>query len=144
MSEPKPTIGRAIDQIVEALGAFDEGDQRTILSTVCAHLKITLGVAASPVGTRMTSGEENRAGVSSDIQRTHDPKKHGEDIRTLKDQKQPSSARQMACLVAYYLLEHAPETERKAAITTADLEKYFKQANFKLPTKLEQVLVDSK
>ena len=66
------------------------------------------------------------------------------DIRSLKTQKQPNSARQMACLVAYYLQDLAPEEERKNSITTADLEKYFKQANYKLPTKLEQVLVDSK
>ena len=66
------------------------------------------------------------------------------DIRRLKEEKKPNSARQMACLVAFYLQEHAPTTERKDTITTADLEKYFKQAGYKLPEKLEQLLIDCK
>lgn len=48
----------------------------------------------------------------------------------------------MACVVAYYLAEIATGDERKDVITTADIEKYFKQARFKLPTKLEQLLID--
>jgi hypothetical protein len=61
-------------------------------------------------------------------------------IRDLKEQKQPESSNQMAALVAYYLSEIAPETERKPAINASDLEKYFKQASFKLPQKIPQTL----
>ena len=68
----------------------------------------------------------------------------GLDIRTLREQKKPDSARQMACIVAYYLLEHAPESDKKHTITTGDIEQYFKQAGYKLPTKLEQLLIDCK
>jgi len=50
----------------------------------------------------------------------------------------------MACLVAFYLQEQAPEGESKATVTTADLEKYFKQASFKLPDRMEAVLSDAK
>jgi len=50
----------------------------------------------------------------------------------------------MACLVAYYLQEHAPDAERKQAITTADIDKYFKQAGFKLPQRSPQLLPDTK
>jgi hypothetical protein len=50
----------------------------------------------------------------------------------------------MACLVAYYLQEHAPDSERKQAITTADIDKYFKQAGFKLPQRSQQLLPDAK
>lgn len=50
----------------------------------------------------------------------------------------------MACLVAYYLQEVAPEGERKDFINSADLEKYFKQANFKLPQRVQQVLPEAK
>lgn len=61
-------------------------------------------------------------------------------IRDLKDQKQPESSNQMAALVAYYLSEVAPENERKLAINASDLEKYFKQAGFKLPNKIPKTL----
>ena len=55
-----------------------------------------------------------------------------------------ASAQQMACLVAYYLQEHAPKEERTKEVTTADLERLFKQAGYKLPVRMEQVLVNAK
>lgn len=61
-------------------------------------------------------------------------------IRDLKEEKQPESLSQMAALVAYYLSELAPEGERKEEITAADLERYFKQASFKLPKSIQQTL----
>ena len=50
----------------------------------------------------------------------------------------------MACLVGFYLQELAPEGERKETITTPDLEKYFKQAGFRLPADIGQILKDAK
>jgi hypothetical protein len=61
-------------------------------------------------------------------------------IRDLKEEKNPESSNQMAALVAYYLSEIAPESERKTAINASDLEKYFKQARFKLPKAISQSL----
>jgi len=46
----------------------------------------------------------------------------------------------MAALVAYYLSEIAPENERKGEINASDLERYFKQARFKLPKAISQAL----
>ena len=68
----------------------------------------------------------------------------GTDIKSLKNQKEPSSAREMACLVAYYLSELAPSSDRKQTVNTGDIEKYFKQAGYKLPGAMEQILPDSK
>src|SRR5262245_13234992 len=65
------------------------------------------------------------------------------DIRRLKEQKNPGSANEMAALVAYYLAEVVPGTERKPAIEITDIEKYFKQANYKLPSKLKMTLVNA-
>jgi hypothetical protein len=61
-------------------------------------------------------------------------------IRDLKDEKKPSSTNQMAAVVAYYLSEVAPEGERKDAVNASDLERYFKQAGFKLPKAIPQAL----
>jgi hypothetical protein len=61
-------------------------------------------------------------------------------IRDLKNEKQPESSNQMAALVAYYLSEIAPREERKESINTTDLEKYFKQAAFRLPKSLAKTL----
>jgi hypothetical protein len=46
----------------------------------------------------------------------------------------------MAALVAYYLSELTSKDERKDEITSADLEKYFKQAAFRLPRSLRMTL----
>jgi hypothetical protein len=61
-------------------------------------------------------------------------------IRDLKETKRPESSNQMAALVAYYLSEIADPSESKDAITAADIEKYFKQAGFKLPKSIPQAL----
>ncbi len=144
MSEQKPTLGRAIDQVIEALTPFDAKERSTILSTVCDHLQVAgIGsrplVAAAAPAARVPPTDPVAVTTRGAAHASHDV-----DIKALKNEKQPNSARQMACLVAYYLQEHAPEDEKKATITTEDLEKYFKRANYKLPTKLEQLLVDCK
>ena len=61
-------------------------------------------------------------------------------IRDLKEEKKPESSNQMAALVAYYLQEVVDSEEQKVAINTADLERYFKQASFKLPKSLPSTL----
>jgi len=66
------------------------------------------------------------------------------DIRSLKEEKQPSSAREMAVLVAYYLSEEAPLLERKEEISADDIRQYFKQAAFKLPASPEMTLVHTR
>lgn len=66
------------------------------------------------------------------------------DVRRFKDQKQPKSASEMAALVAYYLSEVAQPAERKDAVDTADMIKYFKQAGFQLPGNPKMTLVHAK
>jgi hypothetical protein len=137
MADAKPTVGAAIDEITKALETFDTHERHTILTTVCALLKITLPSNAGPPGAVVDTprvAELPRAPLSSsalspDI-----------DIKTLKNQKQPVSAREMACVVAYYL----SEIEQQPTINAADIEKYFKQAGYKVPLAVEQVLPDAK
>lgn len=68
------------------------------------------------------------------------PERPPTDIRTLSEQKRPRSAIEMAALVAYYLSELAGDDERKETVTTDDLRKYFKQANFPLPGAIQYTL----
>ena len=56
------------------------------------------------------------------------------DIRALKEAKSPRAAIEMAVLVAHYLSELAPRGERKDNITRRDIEKYFKEAGYRLPS----------
>jgi len=66
------------------------------------------------------------------------------DIRSLKEQKRPNSAIEMATLVAYYLKQEAPKDERKDEIGKEDVDKYFVQAGFPLPTKTAFTLPNTK
>lgn len=65
-------------------------------------------------------------------------------IRKLKELKKPKTAIEMAALVAYYLSDLAPPNERKSTVTTKDMETYFKIANYRLPTALQQLLGNAK
>jgi hypothetical protein len=137
----KLTLGQAIDQVISALGAFKATDQQTILRAVYAHLNISGPTEAAPAGRshEETAREERAVALPS---RAREGEYAGMDIKTFKELKNPSSARQMACVIAYYLAEIATGDERKEVVTTDDIEKYFKQGRFALPTKLEQLLID--
>src|SRR5712691_8688550 len=63
-------------------------------------------------------------------------------IRSLKEEKAPRSANEMAALVAYYLAELAPE--RKQSINADDIKKYFLEAHYELPNSRSQLLVNAK
>lgn len=166
MNNPtKGTIGQAIDQTMSALASLEKREQQIVIATVCSLLDIASSVArpgsapahapaahtpaadvpapqphaagATPKPAEQKSGHHATERVEPDGDR-------GVDIRTLRSQKQPASAQQMACVVAYYLQEHAPKDERTKEVSTADLERLFKQAGFKLPARMEQVLVNAK
>jgi hypothetical protein len=141
MTDKKITLGQAIDQIISALEALEPGARNTAIAAASAHLNLKIAPE--------TSGHDAVVQVPAQVASAagHAPQAHhGKkvDIRSLKDEKSPDSAKQMACLVAYYLQEVVPEDERKDAISSKDIEKYFKQAGFRLPKKVEQVLVDAK
>jgi len=137
----KPTLGQAIDQVISALGAFKAADQQTILRAVYAHLNISGPAEAAPTGKKPEEAarEDRTVALPS---RAGEGEYAGMDIKTFKELKNPSSARQMACVVGYYLAEIATGDERKEVVTTEDVEKYFKQGRYALPTKLEQLLID--
>jgi hypothetical protein len=119
----------AISSILQALDGLDGESIQRVLDYVFGRLSIAAPRHPKPVAI-LTS----QATVSepTHIRRTS--------IRDLKEEKQPESSNQMAALVAYYLSEVAEDPERKEAVNSADLEKYFKQASFKLPKSLPQTL----
>jgi hypothetical protein len=147
----KSTIGQAIDQTISALSSLEKREQEIVISTICSLLDLSLNSARSAQAIPKVAGDvpmvaasrgEPNPKVEHQAHRPSD--EHGVDIRTLKNQKQPANALQMACVVAYYLQEHASEEERTKEISAADLERLFKQAGFKLPSRMPQVLVDAK
>jgi hypothetical protein len=120
----------AIGSILEALDGLDGESIQRVLDYVFGRLSIEgprhVKSITSPVAAQVIAAESGAI------------RRHS--IRDLREEKQPESSNQMAALVAYYLSELADVPERKEQINTADLEKYFKQAGFRLPKSPAQTL----
>lgn len=142
MPEKKITLGQAIDQIIDALEGLDEAERQTAINATCGHMGLSSIVTSNIRQQHTPIATENNTITSATNPSQHSGKKI--DIKSFKEQKSPKSAPQMACVVAYYLQELAPENERKETVNAQDLGKYFKQAKFKLPNNIPQLLRDSK
>jgi hypothetical protein len=120
----------AIGSILTALDGLDGESIQRVLDYVFGRLSIgtprNVKSVTSPVVTAIVAAESGSV------------RRHS--VRDLREEKQPESSNQMAALVAYYLSELADGSERKEQINTSDLEKYFKQAGFRLPKSLAQTL----
>ena len=140
-TKPK-SLGVAIDEIITALTGMEEKDQLVAINAVCTYLGLKV---MSPESHRETPAHSfSSFPAVPDAEVVQGKKDHPADIRSLKEEKQPSSAREMACIVAYYLENLAPSNERKTSITADDIDKYFKQANYPVPSAKGQLLLDVK
>jgi hypothetical protein len=128
---------KAMHAIVAALKPLTEEERRRVLEYVLGRFGAlpiqsaipSLGVAASASG-----GAGTASAVAGAVH----------DIQSLKEAKSPKSANEMAALVAFYVSELAPAGERRSAITKADIERYFKSAEFRLPADASFTLVNAK
>ncbi len=66
------------------------------------------------------------------------------DIRSLREQKKPRSAVEMAALVAYYVANAAPEEERSPTIVAADITRLFGHAQYETTTEPRKILFQAK
>src|SRR5690349_18601404 len=115
MSQTKPTLGAAIDQVLTALEPLDEKGRTTVLATVCSHLGIFVGASVGSGSISSATGGGSRA----DALLASGPAAGGSlggallaggsaraagaplDIRLFKEEKAPKNAIQMACVVAF-------------------------------------------
>jgi hypothetical protein len=114
---------RAIEQVIGALEPLDEDARERVLEYAFKRLGID-GIdkpLAQPAPTASPAAPPSPPSMAPS------------DIRALREEKKPKSANEMAAVVGYYLAEVAPAAERKREIGTPDIEKYFKQAQQKLP-----------
>lgn len=114
----KEARARVVDYVFKRLNLI--GDTSTLGTAIPALLPST----ESPTPSALVTGSQ--------------------DIRSLRSEKSPRSANEMAALAAYYLSEVAPHETRKPTIDAEDLKKYFKQAQFKLPSSPKMTLVNAK
>lgn len=132
------SLGQAIDEVIAALEGLDAQSRVTAIKAASEHLKVE--GFASTMGKQNQGGDGGGGGTGNNISAP------GRllDIKTLKNEKQPGSAIEMACIVGYYLQNAAPTDERKSAIKGEDIDNYFRQAGYPLPKAMRQLLNDAK
>jgi hypothetical protein len=135
----KLLVGEALDRVLAALKPLDDHSRQTVLVAVSHQLRIDL-----PGSGQQTFQPGRAAGAPQPTSIVQPESRSVTDIRSLAQQKAPTSAVERTVFVAYYLSEVAPETERKDYIGKEELIKYFKQAGFPLPKRPEQTLVNAK
>jgi hypothetical protein len=108
----------AISSIIDLLKPLDATARSRVIEYVLKRLKMgaVQAVASETDSSRRTTTEP--------LVR---------DIRTLTAEKQPRSANDMVALVAYYLSELAPESDRRETVNVELIRKYFKMAGFPMP-----------
>ncbi len=133
---------KAIADIISSLEDLDSQARERVLKYVVERLGITVMVSDSSSAVRPSiPSDSTQRVISSERVISQGEVK---DIRSLKEQKQPKTAIQMAALVAYYLQEIAIGEEKKNSIGVADVQTYFKQAGFALPKIPKSALINAK
>jgi hypothetical protein len=127
----------AITAIVRALQPLDEEARSRVLDYSLRRLGLRAG-ASHTQEPALTAGEL----IATPEGAGRTPTVH--DIRTLREEKQPKSANEMAALVGFYLAHLAPEADQKSDITADDITKYFHDANFPLPGTPRMTLVHAR
>jgi len=128
---------KAMNAIVDALKPLTEEERRRVLEYVLGRF------GAVPIQQTVPSLPPALSDASIMHYAGHGAAKV-HDIRSLKEEKAPKSANEMAALVAFYVSEVAPTNERKNTIAKADIERYFKSAGFTLPADAAFTLVNAK
>lgn len=125
----------AIKTLLRTLKPLSQDVRQSVIDYVLKRLNLAPGRLSS-FPTRGSLVERIDASLEAEHVRP-DKLAH---LKDLKEEKKPKSAIEMAVLVAYYLSHIAPESERKDAISTKDIETYFKIGGYKLPSRPEFTL----
>jgi hypothetical protein len=122
----------AIEAISKALAPLEPTAQRRVLNYVLSATGLSPSSDQPSPNTRPDDGPSPPG--------RHKGSEVTPDIRSFREAKQPKNGSEMAAVLAYYLSEVAPPAERKTSITSSDIEKYFKQAGFPLPSRSRDAL----
>lgn len=125
----------AISSIIALLKPLDATERSRVLEYVLKRLEMA---TVGPPAISSLPASDLVAGPSRDSGRVP-----LNDIRSFTAEKQPRSANEMVAVLAYYLAELAPESERSQTINTDAVKRYFKMAAFPLPGSLKNALTNA-
>lgn len=99
MTDKKLTLGQAIDQIIEALDSLEQNARQTAINAACSHLGMKPAGTTAGASMPQPTLPHPQPPSANPTPQIHTPVKRI-DIRTLKEEKNPNSVKQMACVVA--------------------------------------------
>ena len=137
MADPIDQEVEAIRGILSALSPLSEQARTSVLDYVTKRL----GLPTRPRDSDPSVTQGIDPPVLTEAHTSSSAHIH---IKTLKEQKKPRSANEMAALVAYYLSSLAPPDKRKNTVNQKDIETYFKIAEFPLPNQIRVTLANAK
>ena len=129
----------AIKIVTGALSRLKDDARKRVLMYVLEHLGIALKDAQKREPPSSAPAEPPGAGLP--------PVPLEErivDIRSLREEKNPTTDMQMAAIVAYYVSRLAPKDERTDCITADDITKYFEQGGHRIPPDANMTLNNAK
>lgn len=135
MSKDQKDDLEAVRTVVSTLEPFDGPDRERIIRWVREKLGM-------PVGGRAESAAARRADEPTGAS-PHAPGKTAKDIKTFVAEKNPTSDRQLAAVIAYYYAFEAPDAERKESIDAATLIDACRKAGRRRPPTPGQTLINA-
>jgi hypothetical protein len=134
----------AMRTMLDVLKPLKPEARDNVIGYVFRRLGITAPAAAAQAQPA-TAHPDSAAVPAAPTVSSSTPQHAPTDLRSLREQKRPTSVNQMVAIVAYYLMHLAPAHERRDYIVGDDVKKYFTQANFELPNSNPNVtLVNAK
>lgn len=139
MSEPVDQEVEAIKAVLTALAPLSERARASVLEYAMRRL----GIPPIPSSALPTTpiAESDQPPVQVGASGTGSGAVH---IKEFKEEKGPRSANEMAAVVAYYLENLAPHTDRKGTVNQKVIKTHFKIADFPLPRQVRMTLPNAK
>lgn len=144
----------AITALLTALGPLDAEARVHVIEFVVKRLGIKLpgdSIAAALVSTKpelagFGAHGEHLTPLPGASEANNPPPRpaHVVDVRSFAEGKNPQTMSERVAVIAYYLAHEAAPADRKDRLTWDDIEPYFKQAGFPLPTASHMALTNAK
>jgi hypothetical protein len=138
VGEADPEL-RAIQAVVRALSALENAERLRVLQYAVDRFSIELRVDGQKVVVPPHLAAAGDAPASAEGDGTGES-----DIHDFTRLKAPNSGIEMVTVLAHFLANEVRPDERKTEISSEDITAYFPQADFPLPAKPGQCLVDAK
>jgi hypothetical protein len=130
----------AIRVVVEAFTPLDGKTRSRIVDYVSRRFGIGKTSQGEPTSDELKTLAPDRSQIRRDVTAHRETV----DIRQFTSSKSPTSGIEMVSVLAYFLAYETSPADRKFEIDSGDIRKYFAQADFPLPAKPRQCLVDAK